>query len=47
MSLPSNPEEIGRDIGESFNKLSYPKLFFAIFFGASLSTGIGIIYYLF
>ena len=47
MSLPSNPEEIGRDIGESFNKLSYPKLFFSIFFGVCISTGIGIIYYLF
>ena len=45
MSLPKKPEEIGREIGESFNKLPYPKFFLALYLGSGILGGVIISYY--
>jgi len=36
MSYPGDSEEFGKDLGEFFNQMSHPKLYFALLVGISI-----------
>ena len=41
MSYPGDPEEFGKELAESFNQMSHPKLYLALSVGITIILIIG------